>query len=195
MRHRYGDGKAMEQPRQTEFSAEEFIAWAAEQETGRFELADGVVVAMAPERIVHARAKADTLVVLRAAITAGGLACEALPDGVSVRIDERTVYEPDVLVRCGPRAPGDAIDVADPIIVVEVVSPSSRGVDTGAKLAGYFTLTSMRHYLVIDTGARVVIHHRRDDDDAISVRILHAGTVRLDPPGLVIAVREIFASV
>jgi Uma2 family endonuclease len=184
----------MEQPRQTEFSAEEFIAWAAEQETGRFELADGVVVAMAPERIVHARAKADTLVVLRAAITAGGLACEALPDGVSVRIDDRTVYEPDVLVRCGPRAPGDAIDVTDPIIVVEVVSPSSRGVDTGAKLAGYFTLPSVRHYLVVDTGARVVIHHRRDDGDAISVRILHNGILRFDPPGREIAIGEIFAS-
>jgi Uma2 family endonuclease len=194
MRQRYGDGTAMEQPRQTEFSADEFIAWAAEQATGRFELADGVVVAMAPERIVHARAKADTLVALRAAITAGSLACEALPDGVSVRIDERTVYEPDVLVRCGPRAPGDAIEVADPIIVVEVVSPSSRGVDTGAKLAGYFTLPSLRHYLVVDTGARVVIHHRRDDDDAISVRFIHDGAVRLDPPGLEIGIPDIFAS-
>jgi len=184
----------MEQPRLTAFSADQFIAWAAEQATGRFELADGVVVAMATERIVHARAKADTLIALRAAIKAGSLACEALPDGVSVRIDERTVYEPDVLVRCGPRVSGDAMDVTDPIIVVEVVSPWSRGVDTGAKLAGYFTLPSVRHYLVVDTGARVVIHHRRDDEDAISVRILHDGTVRLDPPGLEIAVREVFAS-
>ena len=77
----------MEQPRQTEFTADEFIAWAAEQATGRFELADGVVVAMAPERVGHSLAKVDAMIALRAAIKARGLACEALPDGVSVRID------------------------------------------------------------------------------------------------------------
>jgi hypothetical protein len=48
--------------------------------------------------------------------------------------------------------------------------------------------------LVVDTGARVVIHHRRDDDDAISVRVLHDGTVRLDPPGLEIGLPDIFTS-
>ena len=47
----------MEQPRRTEFTADEFIAWALEQATGRFELDNGAVVAMAPERIDHTRAK------------------------------------------------------------------------------------------------------------------------------------------
>ena len=40
----------MEQPKQAEFTADEFIAWALEQPTGRFELDNGTVVAMAPER-------------------------------------------------------------------------------------------------------------------------------------------------
>jgi Uma2 family endonuclease len=194
MQYRQNDGSAMEQPRQTGFTADEFIAWAAEQPTGRYELADGVVVAMAPERVNHTRAKFDAAIALRAAIKARGPACEALPDGTSVRIDQRTVYEPDVLVRCGPRAPGDAIEVTDPMIVVEVVSPSSRGVDTGAKLAGYFKLPSVRHYLVVNTESRVVIHHRRDEEGAIGVRVLHDGLLTLDPPGLEIEIRDIFSS-
>ena len=45
MRYRKGDGRAMEQPRQTELTADEFIAWALEQATGRFELDNGTVVA------------------------------------------------------------------------------------------------------------------------------------------------------
>ena len=97
----------MEQPRRTELTADEFIAWALEQ-PGRFELAEGQVVAMAPERVSHTRAKLDVVVALRAALASRGLDCEAMTDGVSVRIDERTVYEPDALVRCGPRASGDA---------------------------------------------------------------------------------------
>jgi Uma2 family endonuclease len=184
----------MEQPRPTRFTADEFFAWAAEQEAGRFELADGRIVAMAPERVGHARAKADVMIALRAAIGARGLACEALPDGVSVRVDEGTVYEPDALVRCGPRTPSEAIEATDPIIVVEVVSPSSRGIDAGVKLAGYFSLPSVRHYLIVDTDRRIVIHHRRDEAGAIGVRILNGGPLALDPPGLELEIGDIFAS-
>jgi Uma2 family endonuclease len=182
----------MEQPRQTEFTADEFIAWALEQPAGRFELDNGAVVAMAPERANHATAKGNAFVALRNAIGARGLACQAFPDGMSVRIDDRTVYEPDALVRCGPRLAGDAIEANDPVIVVEVVSPSSRGVDRGVKLAGYFLLPSMRHYLIVDTDKRVVIHSHRGQEGRIVVRILRDGSLTLDPPGLAIEVQDIF---
>ena len=94
---------------------------------------------------------------------------------MSVRVNDRTVYEPDALVRCGPPLPGDAIEVSDPVIVVEVVSPSSRGIDRGVKLASYFSLPSVRHYLIVDTDKRVVIHHHRDNEGRIEVRIVHEG--------------------
>lgn len=187
-----GEGRAMEQPRQTEFTADAFLAWALEQE-GRFELDNGGVVAMAPERVSHARAKGQAWLALRTAIAAGGLGCEALPDGVTIRVNDRTVFEPDALVRCGPPLPGDAIVATDPAIVVEVVSPSSRGIDRGVKLAGYFSLPSLRHYLIVDTDSQVVIHHRRDEEGRIEVRIVHDGPLTLDPPGLAIDVRDIFA--
>jgi Uma2 family endonuclease len=183
----------MEQPKRTEFTADEFIAWALEQPSGRFELENGVVVAMAPERLSHGRAKSQGWLALRLAITARGLGCEALPDGSTVRIDDRTVYEPDALVRCGPRLPGDAIEANDPVIVVEVVSPSSRGIDKGVKLVSYFSLPSVRHYLIVDTDQRVVIHHQRVDDGRIESRFLHEGPLSLDPPGLTIEVQDIFA--
>ena len=182
----------MEQPRQTEITADEFIAWALEQPGGRFELDNGAVVAMAPERIGHGRVKNRALRALEAAIAARGLGCEAHPDGATVRIDDRTVYEPDALVRCGPPLPGDAIEVTDPVIVVEAVSPSSRGIDRGVKLASYFSLPSVRHYLIVDTDRRVVIHHRRDEEGQIGVRVFRDGLLTLDPPGLTIEVRDIF---
>ena len=182
----------MEQPRQTEFTADEFIAWALEQPAGRFELDNGTVVAMAPERASHATTKGNAFMALRNAISGRGLACQAFPDGMSVRIDDRTVYEPDALVRCGPPLPGEAIEANDPVILVEVVSPSSRGVDRGAKLAGYFLLPSLRHYLIVDTEKRVVIHNHRGEEGRIEVRVLHDGSLTLDPPGLDIEVQEFF---
>jgi Uma2 family endonuclease len=182
----------MEQPRQTEFTADEFIAWALEQPTGRFELNNGVVVAMAPERASHNQAKLNAAIALHSAIGARGLPCRTMTDGMSVRVNDRTVYEPDALVRCGPPLPGDAIEVTDPILVVEVVSPSSRGVDKGAKLASYFSLPSVRHYLIVDTNNRLVIHHWRDEKGDIAVRIVHDGPLTLDPPGFPIDIRDIF---
>jgi Uma2 family endonuclease len=192
MRRRQEREHAMEQPRQTRFTADEFIAWALLQPTGRFELSNGTVVAMAPERASHATAKGNAFVALRTAIAGRGLGCQAFPDGMAVRIDERTVYEPDALVRCGPPLPGEAVEANDPVIVVEVVSPSSRGIDRGIKLASYFLLPSLRHYLIVDTDKRVVIHNGRGDGGRIEVRILHDGPLALDPPGLTIEVQDIF---
>jgi len=192
MPNRQERNRAMEQPKQNEFTADQFIAWALDQPTGRFELDNGIVVAMAPERVSHARAKSQAWLAFRLAIAARGLGCEALPDGSTVRIDDRTVYEPDALVRCGSPLPGDAIEVGDPVIVVEVVSPSSRGIDKGAKLASYFSLPSVRHYLIVDTEKRIIIHHHLIEDGRIESRFLHEGPLTLDPPGLTIEVQDIF---
>lgn len=181
-----------EQLRQTHFTADAFIAWAMEQPSGRFELENGKVVAMAPERVGHARAKLEAVLALREAIKHAGVGCEALVDGVAVRIDEQTVYEPDALVRCGPPLSDDVVQLSDPVIVVEVLSPSSRGIDTGLKLAGYFRLPSLRHYLVISSESRVVLHHFRSDTGTIEVRILAEGTLTLNPPGLAIEIEDLF---
>jgi Uma2 family endonuclease len=60
-----------------------------------------------------------------------------------VRIDETTAHEPDAVVYCGPRLPASAIEVPNPVIVVEVLSSSSRHIDAQIKLAGYFRLPSV----------------------------------------------------
>jgi Uma2 family endonuclease len=182
----------VEQPKQSFFTADEFISWALQQPTGRFELSNGLVVAMAPERASHNQAKLNAAIALRGGLAARGLLCRVMTDGMAVRIDDRTVYEPDALVRCGHPLPGDAIEVTDPMVVVEVVSPSSRGVDRGVKLASYFSLPSVRHYLIVDIDKRVVIHHRRDEEGRIAAEILFDGPLTLDPPGFEIDIRDIF---
>ena len=88
--------------------------------------------------------------------------------------------------------PATRSKLTDPVVVVEVVSPSSRGIDRGVKLASYFSLPSVRHYLIVDTDSQVVIHHRREDEGRIEVQILHDGLLTLDPPGLAIDIRDIF---
>jgi Uma2 family endonuclease len=115
-----------------------------------------------------------------------------LPDGATVRVFERTAHEPDALVYCGPEVPGDALEVLSPVIVVEVSSPSTRKVDASIKLAGYFRVPSVQHYLIVDPDGPPLIHHQRQADATILTRLVDEGRVHLDPPGIEIAVAEVF---
>src|SRR5689334_11021296 len=162
----------------------EFIDWARRQPSGRYELVDGEVVAMSPERVTHLRVKLDVAVALRAAVATAGLPCEVLPDGASIVIDDHHVHEPDALVRCGEPLEGSLVEIPDPLIVVEVLSPSNTRAEMEAKLARYWTVPPIRHCLVVDPDARTVTHLRRGGDESILTRIVRKGTLVLDPPGL-----------
>ena len=177
---------------QTRMSVDEFLAWAAEQ-PGRYELENGLAIAMSPERALHAEVKASAYIALRGAVQRSGVPCRAMPDGMTVRIEHGTAFEPDALVYCGPRLPDDAVEVAEPVIVVEVLSPGTAQRDFGAKLAGYFAVDSIRHYLIADPERRLLIHHARGDGDLIVTRIVSGSVLRLDPPGLDLAVAEFFS--
>lgn len=89
------------------------------------------------------------------------------------------------------RLAGDAIEVPNPIIVVEVLSPGTTGHDTSAKLAGYFQVASIQHYLIVDSAQQLVIHHRRAGE-VIETRIASEGMLALQPPGLELPVDELF---
>lgn len=179
-------------PAQT-LGRDEYYRWAASQPRSRFELVGGKVVAMAPERIGHARTKARAWLALRGAIIEAGVQCEALPDGITVEIGDDTAYEPDALVSCGEPMDANAIIAPNPIIVVEVLSPSTRSVDSGTKLTDYFRVPSILHYLIIRTDRRAVVHHRRRNDGGIETGIHAAGRLMLDPPGINIEIEAFYA--
>jgi len=175
-------------------TVDEFLA-LAEGRDGRWELQDGELVAMAPERVAHLETKAEALIALRSAIRRANAPCHAVPDGATVRIAARTAFEPDALVYCGARLPPDSIEIPEPLIVVEVLSEGTAARDHGVKLAGYFSLISVAHYLILDPDNRMAIHHKRGPGDLIETRILKDGLLRLDPPGLEIPVQDMFAPV
>ena len=175
----------------TQLTVDEFLAWAVGR-PGRHELLDGEVVSMSPQRARHARAKFRVQTALQAGLAAAKLRCEMLPDGMTVRVDDVTAYEPDALVQCGEPLDDDAVCATNPIIIVEVMSPGTRGIDAGQKLADYFRLPSIQHYLMIDPGKRRLIHHRRGSGDIIETRIASEGWVDLTPPGFSVAVGDLF---
>src|SRR5712691_1137842 len=96
------------------------------------------------------------------------------------------------LIYCGEKLPGSSIEVPNPVIVVEVLSPSTRRIDATAKLAGYFRVPSVAHYLIVDPTKPMVVHHARGTQDTIVTRIVTEGSIGLDPPGMELTVSDIY---
>jgi Uma2 family endonuclease len=164
-------------------TVDEFLAWS-DTTPGRFELFHGTVYEMQSERAIHAAVKYRVQKALDAGLSGSGCECHMLPDGMTVRINKDTAYEPDALVYCGDKVPDDAIEVRAPVIVVEVSSPFTRRVDAGVKLAGYFSLPSVQHYIIVDPERLPLILHSRQADGSIQTRLLAGGHIRLSPPDI-----------
>jgi Uma2 family endonuclease len=169
----------------------EYRAWAERQPSGRFERIDGVIVAMAPEREEHNRRKMLAWLVLRRAVHDAGLPCDVCGDGMTVEVGDSD-YEPDAVLYCGDRLPPGSVAVPNPLVIVEVLSPNSSATDRAWKLREYFWLPSVRHYLIVWADRQQVVHHRRDEGGAIATTMLTSGEIGLEPPGIAIAVEEIY---
>jgi Uma2 family endonuclease len=176
-------------------TADEFLVWLDTQprEVGKLELIDGVIMQQHRERLVHSEIKAAANIALRLAIRAAGLPCHALVDGPVVRVRSNKVYKPDGLVYCGPRLPDDITEINTPAILIEVISKRTAEVDFGDKLEGYFSLASVQHYVILDPIRKCAVLHSRGTGDALATRILQRDqTLRLDPPGIEIALADVF---
>ena len=172
-------------------TVDEFLVWAVSQ-PGRYELYAGTVYAMAPERVGHATVKYAVHKELERAIGDAGVQCTMLPDGMTVRVDKDTAHEPDALIYCGSKLSPKLVEIPNPIVVVEVLSPSTRHIDASAKLVGYFQVATVVHYLIVDPEGRPTLHHRRQSDGTILTSIVPTGAITLDPPGIVVDVGAFF---
>lgn len=180
-------------PKRETMSADAFLEWAEAQDNGRYQLIGGEIVAMAPECARHVLVKRAIANALDAAIAQAKLPCRAFVDGLGVKIDDATVFEPDALVNCGPPIRGSSLIAPNPVIVVEVISPTSVRRDTALKFTNYFRHPGVQHYLIAVMENRTVIQHSRGEGDMLKSRIARDGDrLTLDPPGIEVTVADLF---
>jgi Uma2 family endonuclease len=171
---------------------EEFRAWHDHQ-PDVWEFIDGVPKLMAPGSKTHTLLKSRVGRLLGSALD--GTACEALVDGAIVEVEGSSLI-PDVVVTCSPMDFATP-RVDEPVIIVEILSPSNEGDDTGRKLSLYLKIPSLRHYLVIHQDRRQIVHHERRDDlgGAFLTNIAPSDPLRLDPPGIDLALAAVYDGV
>jgi Uma2 family endonuclease len=169
-----------------------FLAWAERQEQGKYELIDGIVIEEPGQTWGHTKTRMQALVALREAIDWGPSTFYVAPNGPTVRVNEHTAFAPDALVAPLPEPAFDSLEIPNPIIVVEVLSPSTVRMDTTTKVSGYFKVASVQHYLIVDPGGRSVTHHKRGSSAVVKTRIVRKGVLALNPPGIKIRLADVF---
>ena len=137
-----------------------FLEWD-DGTDARYELLDGRIVAMAPPVEAHGTIVANLAAIIRPRLKPP---CRVVVEaGIAPPERADTWYQADLVVTCKPPERG-ARAIAEPKLIVEVLSPSTAAHDRGVKLADYRRIVAVEQILVIASEDRHVEVWRRADD-------------------------------
>lgn len=142
-------------------SPEEYLR-AEEVADWKHEYINGVVYAMAGAQKEHNRIAMAIGSSLNNRLA--GTPCEPFGSDMKVYIEaagDVRFYYPDIQVACDAK---DGVYQDRPVLIAEVISESTRRIDTTEKLQGYLKLPSLQLYLLVETQSPLVIAHRRVGD-------------------------------
>ena len=146
----------------TRLSLAAFLDWEATQPE-RHEYVRGEVFAMTGASDRHNLVAGNLYMLLRTHLR--GSPCQVFISDMKVRVDAAdAIFYPDLLVTCSASDRSDRLAKRDPVVIVEVLSPSTAGYDLSAKFAHYRRLASLQEYVTIDPDAPLVQVFRRSPD-------------------------------
>jgi Uma2 family endonuclease len=181
----------MAEPALKRMTLDDFLVWEDGTDT-RYELVGGFVIAMAPPAANHGELAMRVGSRLSAAI-AGRPPCRVISEAGIVHPDRAdSFFVSDLAMTCAPRGPRQQY-VEAPILIVEVLSPSTQVHDRGFKLPVYREMETVQEVLLVSSDARYVELHRRSGEQWIT-EILHSEqhTIRLTSIGAEMPLSELY---
>jgi Uma2 family endonuclease len=160
-------------------SIEDYLA-GEELAPVKHEFLGGTIHAMAGGTNDHAAVAANAVVALGSRLR--GKPCRPFGSDTKVRIelpDQTRFYYPDAQVVCS-RSPGAAQFQEHPILVIEVLSESTRRTDLGEKRLAYLAIPSLKVLLLIETDCPQVTVYRRQPQGGFATEA-HAGLEAVVP--------------
>lgn len=149
-------------------TTEEFLAWPGDDRVKHYELVDGEVRAMSPASVVHAVIQLTFGSMIRQHLRDMGSPCKVMTEpAVRPRLRAQSnVRVPDLGVTCSPIRAGQIV-MEDPILLVEILSPSNKA-KTWTNVWAYTTIPSVREIVVIHS-------------DRLEVQLLRVSAERIWP--------------
>lgn len=172
---------------------EEFFGWNPSGDT-RWELYAGVPVAMAPVSSPHSRIAANVTITLGIGLRGGP--CEVFSEaGIRSPSRANSFYVADIAVAC--RQDESRPDLSDPVVIVEVLSPSTEDNDRKVKLPDYRRIPSVAEILLLDSVTVFAELHRRLDDGRWTTDLFDRpeDTLDLTSVGVTLPLSEVYRRV
>jgi Uma2 family endonuclease len=142
-------GQAAEHPR---LSDEDYLAGEATQ-SERHELINGAAFAVAGAEDRHVTACGNLYMALRQHLA--GSPCRTYMAYMKLQVAaSQSFFYPDVLVSCSEADRASPLVKREPVLVVEVLSPSTAAFDRGGKFAHYRQIPSLKEYVLVDLDSR-----------------------------------------
>jgi Uma2 family endonuclease len=172
-------------------TVDEFLRWEDGTDT-RYELVGGFVVAMAPPAARHSRLTGRLGGAIDAALRSRP-PCGVYTESGITRADRNdTCYIADLAVSCEPLRLDDRL-IRDPILIVEILSPSTTAFDRQTKVPDYRRLASVQEILLVDSESVFAEILRREGDHWITEIVQGpAATLSLSSVPLTIPMAELY---
>ncbi len=141
----------------------DYLAMEELSET-KHEFFQGEIFAMSGGTFNHSAISGNIYVHLKTALE--GRSCHPMNSDMRIHTPSGLDTYPDVSVYCGePELSDNQCSFLNPIIIIEVLSPSTRSYDRGDKFALYRSISSLRDYILVDSEQYLVEHFRRTENN------------------------------
>jgi Uma2 family endonuclease len=181
----------------TKLSEEDYLAIERDSPT-KNEFYKGEIFSMAGAGNNHNIITANIIITIGGFLRGKG--CTIYPSDMRLHIPENSLYTyPDAMVVCGQKQFRDEKKdtILNPVLIVEVLSPSTEGYDRGEKFRLYRSIPGLQEYLMIDSQRYVAEKYRKNEEehwvltDAQGINsFLHLASI-----GLEFALQDIYAGV
>ena len=181
----------MSEPAPKGMTVDEFLRWEDGTDT-RYELVGGFAVAMAPPLRRHGILAFRLGGAIDSALRPRR-PCSAQSEAGIVKPDSNdTCYIADLAVTCEPLRPDDRL-IRDPILIVEILSPSTTAFDRQTKVPDYRRIASVQEILLVDSESVFAEILRREGDHWITEIVQGpAATLSLSSVPLTIPMAELY---
>jgi Uma2 family endonuclease len=160
----------------------------------RHEFVEGEVYAMAGTSNNHSRIAINITTALSNHLR--NSPCEPFAGDTKVRAAIDVFYYPDILVSC-EETEGDSYFRNNPVLVIEVTSPSTEHIDRREKLFAYQRIASVQEYTVVDQHRINIELHRRQPNGSWITYYFDASDdeIEFQSVGLTLPITEIYRRV
>ena len=165
----------------------EFLEWEERQEL-RWEFDGFEPLAMTGGTSAHAAIQVNIAIAVGGRLR--GKPCRLFNNDLKIQAAGSIRY-PDAFVVCTP-VPRDATVVTDPVVVFEVLSPSTAGTDIGVKNLEYRDTPSIRRYVILAQDSPTATVFERAGDDWIGHVLSRDAVLAMPEIGIDVPLAEFF---